>query len=31
MAFSDYKSIAQAQTQFQIKYREEDFSNPAAW
>jgi hypothetical protein len=25
MAFSDYKSIAQAQTRFQIKYREEDF------
>ncbi len=25
MAFSDYKNLAQAQTQFQIKYQEEDF------
>ena len=25
MAFSDYKNIAQVQTQFQIKYQEEDF------
>ena len=25
MAFSDYKNIAQLQTQFQIKYQEEDF------